>query len=193
MNLFNEVQEVLPKFKGYYHPTQTNEEGLSLFVKNTIKTNEVGDAFVFRWRDAMEHGDTKTLGRNLQYISLEQKGKKYFVANFYGLWNGVGKFDTEDRLGQSHKIKDFLDARNEDYKIIVGDFNLLSNTKSLGILEDGMRNLIKEYSVTSTRTSFYKKSERLADYALLSPNLIVKNFEVLADEVSDHSALLLEI
>ncbi len=60
-------------------------------------------------------------------------------------------------------------------------------------LEDfGLRNLIKEYGITSTRTSFYTKPEKFADYMLVSPGVEVKDFKVLPDEVSDHSPLYLE-
>ena len=57
-----------------------------------------------------------------------------------------------------------------------------------------MRNLVKEYEITSTRTSFYKKSEdKHADYIFVSNGIEVKDFRVLPEEVSDHSALYLEI
>ncbi len=75
-----------------------------------------------------------------------------------------------------------------------GDFNLLPDTQSIQILEDtGLRNLIKETGVTSTRTSHYTKPEKFADYAFVSKNLNIKEFKVLPDEVSDHSPLCLEI
>ena len=56
-----------------------------------------------------------------------------------------------------------------------------------------MRNLIHEYNINSTRTSFYTKPEKYADYIFTSKDLLIKNFEVLPEEVSDHAALLLEI
>ncbi len=40
--------------------------------------------------------------------------------------------------------------------ILCGDFNLMPDTKSIEILETGMQNLVKNYNVTSTRSSFYK-------------------------------------
>jgi endonuclease/exonuclease/phosphatase family metal-dependent hydrolase len=59
------------------------------------------------------------------------------------------------------------------------------------MLEDGMRNLIREYKITSTRTSFYPKTEKFADYFFVSPEVQVNDFQVLPDEVSDHAPLLL--
>ena len=56
-----------------------------------------------------------------------------------------------------------------------------------------MRNLIKEYGITSTRTSFYEKENKFADHAFVSSDIEVVDFKVLPDEVSDHAALYLEI
>lgn len=56
----------------------------------------------------------------------------------------------------------------------------------------GLRNLIKEHGITSTRTSLYTKEEKFADYVLIGPGIQVTNFEVLPDEVSDHAPLRIE-
>ena len=56
----------------------------------------------------------------------------------------------------------------------------------------GMRNLIKEYNITSTRTSFYKKPVRFADFVFVSKDIKVNDFKVLPDEVSDHAPLFLD-
>ncbi len=141
----------------------------------------------------MENNDGRTSGRNLQYVSVLYNREKYLISNFHGLWNAVDKLDSDDRIQQSQKIKDFIGKRKEQHKIIMGDFNLAPATKSIGMLECDMRNLIKEYEIKSTRTSFYTKSEKFADYAFVSPEINVKDFKVLPEEVSDHSALLLEI
>ncbi|MGH7175090.1 MAG: endonuclease/exonuclease/phosphatase family protein, partial [Minisyncoccia bacterium] len=61
------------------------------------------------------------------------------------------------------------------------------------VLTEGMRNLIEEYKITSTRTSFYDETEKFADYAFVSPEAKVLDFKVLPEEVSDHAALYLEI
>lgn len=109
----------------------------------------------------------------------------------HGLWNGKGKTDTAERILQSQEIKSFMDSVDGE-KVLCGDFNLLPGTESVKILEDGMKNLIKEYDVGSTRTSLYTKPEKHADYIFTSPDLNVVDFKVLPNEVSDHSALYLE-
>jgi len=130
--------------------------------------------------------------RNIQYVTLETIRGLITVINFHGLWNGQGKGDSEERLTQSENILNFVKGLSNDF-ILCGDFNLLPETKSLKMLEEhGLRNLIKEYGITSTRTSFYTKPERYADYIFTTKGMEVKEFKVLPEEVSDHSALLLE-
>ena len=77
-------------------------------------------------------------------------------------------------------------------KVLCGDLNLRPDTESVKILEKGMNNLIQTHKVNSTRTSYYPKPEKFADYIFTSPEITVKAFEVLKDEVSDHSPLLLD-
>ena len=55
-----------------------------------------------------------------------------------------------------------------------------------------MRNLIKEYRITSTRSHFYESDVRFADYVLVSPEIKVRDFRVLDDVVSDHLPLYVE-
>ena len=58
--------------------------------------------------------------------------------------------------------------------------------------EAGLRNLVSEFGVLSTRTRLYARPERFADYVFVSPGIDVQNFGVLPDEVSDHAPLALE-
>ena len=93
---------------------------------------------------------------------------------------------------QSDNIIRFLKTVKEPY-VFCGDLNLTPDTESLRKLEaSGMRNLIKEFGITSTRSSFYKKPMRFADYVFVSDGITVKEFKTLPDEVSDHLALYLE-
>ena len=95
-------------------------------------------------------------------------------------------------LKQSQIIKDFLAKRREKKQIVCGDFNLLPNTESMGMLEVGMRNLIKEFNIPTTRNKNYERAEKHADYVLISPTVGVKNFRAVDIEVSDHLPLMLE-
>jgi endonuclease/exonuclease/phosphatase family metal-dependent hydrolase len=192
INLYETITKLLPDHKGYHAPSQDDDEGLAIFVKPHIKLNDVGDVFVHRYRNAMENDDGTTIGRNIQYAQFAENDQDYTVINFHGLWNGGGKTDSPDRLNQSKKIKEFIETKAKGKVILVGDFNLEPNTESVAILEKGMRNLIKESGVTSTRSHHYTKPVKFADYAIVSNDLDVERFEVLQDPVSDHLPLLLE-
>jgi len=192
IDTFKTLQALLPDHEGYYAPSQADDEGLAIFVKPWLEPKRIGSMFVHRHLNAMEGEDGTTIGRNIQFLQFIQEGKEYTVINFHGLWNGGGKGDSPDRLSQSRKLRKFMDELASRRNILIGDFNLEPETESVAILEKGMRNLIKESGVTSSRTKHYTKPVRFADYAIVSNDLKVVTFEVMPDEVSDHSPLLLE-
>jgi len=77
---------------------------------------------------------------------------------------------------------------------LCGDFNLLPETKSLIMFEDaGMKNLIKEYNITSTRNKFKKFNKKISDYVFVSNNVNVSSFKVPDVLISDHLPMIFEI
>lgn len=191
-NLYTTISNLLPGHKGYYAPSQDNDEGIAIFVKDSLKLDETGDVFVYRHHNAMEVENRKTLGRNIQYIQFMQNNQEYTVVNFHGLWNGAGKTDSPDRLIQSWNIRGFIETKAKGKVILAGDFNLEPATESMTIIEKGMRNLIKENGITSTRSHLYKWENRFADYVIVSNDVMVARFEVLQDQVSDHLPMFLD-
>lgn len=191
-NLFEDMGQVLPQHIGYFASAQSGEYGLAGFIRKEFDLTETGDIFVHRHRDAMNDIDATSLGRNLQYFKIVGK-KPFTLMNFHGLWTGKGKEDTEERINQSKRIVEFIKSLSDEY-ILAGDFNLLPNTESIKILKDtGVRNLITEYGITNTRTSYYKKSsDTFADYTFVTPGIKVKEFKILPEEASDHAAMYLE-
>ena len=77
-------------------------------------------------------------------------------------------------------------------KIICGDFNLTLNTKSMTIIDENMRNLIREYNITSTRNHFFPYPDKFCDYVIVDKDVKVNDFRVLEDEISDHLPLVLD-
>lgn len=199
MNLLQDLQEILPNHRPHF-ATQSSgydytgyvdfplEYGVVTFVKDVIDATSSGHFF--------EPNSTHFLtGRvaegKAQHVSFVLQGKRITVCNLRGLWDGGGKADSLERMEQSKKIKAFFDGL-EGEKILAGDFNLLPDTVSMQLLEVGMKNLIKEYGVASTRSHYYVKESKFADYILVSPGIVVHRFGVLQDVVSDHLPLLLE-
>ncbi len=200
-NIFQELERVLSEYQGYFASTQDNVDirgpvdfansfGLAIFIKKSIKVEECDDVFVHGRRNGQTIG-AQTMGRNLQYITFNSNNKKYTIANFHGIWTGQGKGDTDERIKQSESIKKFLDGIEND-TVLGGDFNLLPNTQSLEIVREGRRDLIEKYNITSTRSGYYDRSEKMADYVFASPGIKINDFKVLPDEVSDHLALYLD-
>ncbi len=188
-NIFTELQAILPTHQSFFRPVLEGVYGIAIFVKKEIPVLEEGEVLIHKNVNYSEL--TGHHSRNLQWVKLKLNKKSLTIFNVHGLWNGMGKTDTLDRLAQSKKIKEFVNTITGP-RIICGDFNLKPDTESIKVLEHGLRNLIKENGIKSTRTSFYKKEEKFADYIFTSPEIKVKDFKVLSDEVSDHSPLYLE-
>jgi endonuclease/exonuclease/phosphatase family metal-dependent hydrolase len=86
-------------------------------------------------------------------------------------------------------------SQSNDISVLCGDFNLEPESETLTILATaGFTELVKAHAFPTTRTSFYKKSDKFADYMLINSFTAVKKFEVInKTEVSDHCPLFLHI
>ncbi len=191
--MLTNIGSILESHSLFFYPHYHDWYGLAMFVKKNFIIIEEGDIFVHKDKGWVHDEFAANHARNLQYVTIETKYGLQTILNFHGIWNGQGKDDSDDRLIQSDNISKFLSKINNPH-VLMGDFNLLPETKSLKILEDnGLRNLIKEFGVTSTRSSHYKKPLKFADYTLVSKEIKVKDFRVLPDEISDHLAMYLDI
>ncbi|MBI2024029.1 endonuclease/exonuclease/phosphatase family protein [Candidatus Giovannonibacteria bacterium] len=187
-----EISTLLENHTAFFKPHHLDHYGLMMLIKKDLDVISEGDVFVYKDRGHIPEGDVGFHARNVQFATIATKNGNRSILNFHGLWNGGGKGDSGDRLLQSDRIIQFMKTLSNPY-VMSGDFNLLPDTQSIKKLEDfGLSNLIKEHNITSTRTSFYTKAEKFADYALTSKEIIIKDFKVLTDEVSDHSPLYLE-
>ena len=189
LNIFSELQTLLPHHRGYFRPVVDNVFGICTFVNKSIEVIDEGDFTIYVNPNYQGKGPAHS--RILQWLKCRIHQQDYVILNVHGLWNGMGKTDTEHRLLQSEKIRAFMDTF-QGRKILCGDFNLRPDTESLKMLEKDMNNLVQAYQVSSTRTSYYPKAEKFADYILTSPDVAIKTFQVLKDEVSDHSPLMLD-
>ncbi|WP_298625963.1 endonuclease/exonuclease/phosphatase family protein [uncultured Legionella sp.] len=189
LNIFADLQKLLPQHYAIFKPAVENVYGIALLIKNNIDIIGEGDINIHQKQHYPGIGHNHD--RNLQWIECKIENKIYSVLNVHGLWNGQGKKDTPERITQSQRIRQFMDTINTP-KILCGDFNLRPDTESIKILEQGMINLVTAYNIRSTRTSFYTKEEKYADYILTSPEITINQFKVMNDEVSDHAPLFLD-
>lgn len=192
-NLLFKIQAALPNHVAYFRPSIKEYYGLAIFVKKGITVLEEGEEFVYRHKGYIPEGNLGFHARNIQHIKTILNGKELFVINFHGLWNGQGKTDTEDRIKQSENIISYIEKLPHDV-ILCGDFNLYPDTESIKRIEQkGLRNLIKENNIQSTRTSFYTNPDKFADYVFVTKTINVDSFEIMKEEVSDHCAMRLMI
>lgn len=192
-----DISKVLIGHTAYFRPHYGDNYGLLVFVKNTLELIEEGEIFVYKEKGYVFEGDPGNHACNLQYVKIQKGEKAYTILNFHGLWTGTGKGDSPDRIVQSEKIISFIQANDPTRFVLCGDFNLSPDTESIKMIADGLgaHNLIAEHGITSTRTSLYPstRENRFADYVFTGSAILVKDFKVLPDEVSDHAPLYVEI
>ena len=204
--LFEELKQLLPDFqaifssayKGWMDMEKVDfdvSQGQTMFVRKPFAIKDSGQIYIFGNANTEINTDFKNEPKIMQFVLLEKAGKQLLVGNIHGCWFPGEKLDTVERLEQSRVIVDFIKKYNCP-KVVVGDLNLELETKSIKILEKELRNLIKEYSITNTRNEIswerYHNRQSYADYAFVSSDINVKNFEVPYSLVSDHLPMLLD-
>lgn len=192
LKLLSDIKELLPHHYFYFVPDSfiQNYFGNVIFYKNTITINNHGN---FQIHKSKNKTNKKDRSRVLQFLEMDLEDTKLTIANTHCLWNEEGKMDNDDRIKQSKIISNFLNTIKTPV-VLCGDFNLLPDTESIKIIENaGVKNLIKEYNIKSTRTSFYKKPDKFADYIFVSQDIKIESFKLLPDEISDHAVLELVI
>lgn len=206
LNLFSEIEKLLPDFIPYNYlapdhalhfqfellPSDTRA-GQTIFVRKTLSVKNQGAFRCYTNDDTPGAILGGKITGSCEWVELQTtENENLTILNLHGLWQEKSqKADTPERFTQSEIIKKFLSSR-PGKKILCGDFNLIPTGESIKMLEENMVNLVKTHNITSTRSSFYTKPGKLADYILISPEIQVEKFKVLQDEVSDHLPLFLE-
>ena len=208
-NLFREIGEVLPEHRGMYFPAARGflhdgaktehpvEYGIAMFVRRSLPIIGERMDFVYSEFRHWGYGDPP-LSRNAHCVRLFDygNGKPVTIAHMHGLYDKRGKIDSDIREDQAHAFASLIGdvAEDGDAVIACGDWNVLPTSNTFTILKKlWLRDLVVGGGHTDTRSSFYKKNPRYADYMMVSPNVRVLDFEVVADpEVSDHRPLLLD-
>ncbi len=192
LKFFSSIKNVLKDYNGYFYPCYKDCFGLSIFVKKDLEILEEGEMIVYGGNSLNNEHDH---ARNMEFVKLNINNKIINILNIHGLWTGKGKDDNEDRIKQSQNIIDFIKTL-EGKVVLCGDFNLDPDTQSIKMIEDfGLKNLIRENNITTTRTSLYSKREisPFADYTFVSKDIEVESFEIMKEEVSDHAAMKIVI
>ncbi|MFA6524643.1 MAG: endonuclease/exonuclease/phosphatase family protein [Patescibacteria group bacterium] len=131
--------------------------------------------------------------RSMIVVEYKLKNRKLQIINLHGLYSR-NKKDSEKTINQTKFILEVV-KRKKIPTIIVGDFNLFPETKSIKMLDKKFRNLIKENKIKSTRPKFNDgtdKGENVVDYIFINDQIKVNKFEVFNTTISDHLPLILD-
>lgn len=206
MNVCSEIEKRLPDFIAltYRAPEEApyfesellagdTHPGQAIFVRKALNIMDKGGFRSYQGDIPAGADFGGKMTGSCQWVCLQDgNAEDVTIMNLHGLWQTkTEKIDTPERIAQSRVLRDFMNARNGK-KILCGDFNLKPDGESIRILEQGMTNLVKKFGITSTRSGFYTKPDKFADYILVSPEIQVRHFEVLQDAASDHLPLLLD-
>lgn len=189
---FEELQALLPDFAGLF-AEQVPGTGIATFVHKRHAIAHTR-SFVMLTSEEVSHlrmaDGAHYYPRVLQVTRLADATVS--ICNFHGV-PGKEKKDSPERALQSERLRAALRA-TPGPKVLVGDFNLRPDTSAVRDVEQGMRNLVIEGGFSSTRTLRYEKRTAMpyADYTFVTPDVDVRHFEVMSDDVSDHSPMSLE-
>ncbi|MCV9996762.1 endonuclease/exonuclease/phosphatase family protein [Pararhizobium sp. YC-54] len=212
-NLFEEIRAALPGHDGFFAPTARgdlfdggravpSEFGLATFVRKSLTVIAQAQDFV--------HGTFSSDGwgphpraRNAHCLRIfnhhggHGDGYPVSIAQMHGLRDVAGKGDTPARDAQTKALIELIGRvwHGGERLVVCGDFNVLPENRMFAALAGlGLTDLITSRGHADTRTSYYEKPGRFADYMLATPDVEVLRFDAVAEpEVSDHRALLLEM
>ena len=193
-DLYRLCAKELANFQGFLsEPYSSLGERLATFVRDGLS---VGDTDQVELHPPLRQvvGHTSFRAHSIaQHLRVSNGRRALQVVNTHGLWIAGGKEDAPERLRQSERL-DALVGTFRDPTVLCGDFNLLPNTESIRILEKGLRNLVREYHIPSTRSRWAPASKgKFADYVFVTPKLKVADFRVLDVLVSDHLPLMVDL
>ena len=129
-------------------------------------------------------------GRSLQHVVVPHESGLLNILNHHGYHLREHKNGNDETMRQCGLIADYA-KKLEGSVVLCGDFNLIPTSPSLEQINAVLVNHVKEKVIISTRTPLTPKTEA-CDFIFTSPDIGVKNFQVLDDIVSDHKALTIE-
>ncbi len=207
--LFEEICEALPDHDAAFCPVACgllyhgdepvpSQFGLATLTRRSLAV--IGRAADFVHGDFSAEGwGTHPRARNAHCVRLFDPARRaaIVVAHMHGLRDLAGKGDTSARRSQAEALAALVGrVRRPDERLVVcGDFNVLPGSETFAILGRlGLVDLVTSRGFTDTRTSFYARQNRFADYLLVSQQVEVLGFDVVEQpEVSDHRPLLLDM
>lgn len=207
-NFLRDVANALPDHMAVFCPAAqgdlwlgetryASQWGLATFVRKSIAIIAQAQGFVHGAFSSDGYGDhpRSRTGHAIRVFDFETR-RPAVIAHMHGLRDIHGKHDTPARLAQAKRLVQLVKniAEDGDSIIVCGDFNVLPDSETFAVLKElNLVELVTTDGFTDTRTSYYTKQSRYADYMLVNPAVKVDRFDVVKQpEVSDHCPLLLE-
>jgi endonuclease/exonuclease/phosphatase family metal-dependent hydrolase len=208
-NLFAEIRDILPNHVAVFCPCAQGELwrgneriasqwGIATYVHRSLPIIAQIQAFVHGAFSPCGYGDHPR-SRNAHAIRVFdfELGFPVTIAHMHGLRDPAGKHDNPARLAQAERLKTLVRsiAESGDRIVVCGDFNVTPDSQTFEALGAiGLTDLVTTRGFSNTRTSYYRKEGRYADYMLINDLLASATFEVVErPEVSDHCPLVLRM
>lgn len=152
--------------------------------------------FYYQWfRHITDRSDRRKNDhwRALTWVTIDTKQWPILIGNVHGCWTA----DKQSTPRTMHQIKQIIEITTNYKKVLLlWNFNLLPETPEIKLLESHFQNAWKIFSIASTRPDFddgLDKGNQIIDYAFVSQDSKIIDFQVPSLNISDHLALLLEI
>lgn len=145
---------------------------------------------------AIETRDFQDDPRTALFVELQKEEERIRFITTHLSW-GRSSNDTPLKLEPGRKLYEFIKTVEKPF-ILTGDFNVNPSSQIVKMIDSLARNLTTENGVTNTLNPRTHKAPHLfppgltVDYIYVSDGVIVKDFYVVGEDISDHLGLYLE-
>jgi len=204
-NTYAELQKLLEeKYYGALSVTQRYASspdaylGNAIFYKKNFFLKEKKEIVLSKF-DPFPFGSTdfSKVGRAFLHLTFEINDKQISFLNIHAAW-GPDNIEKPYQTEQGEILVNYLKAVAPPF-VLSGDFNLTPEQPLIKKIDTLARNLTSENKITNTLNPKNHRAKQLfpkglaVDYIFVSRDIIVKNFAVIDEGVSDHFGLIAEI
>ncbi len=190
LDLAEQIQSLLPNHQLTQAPSREQwGEQLALAVRRSLR---IYQSDYRRIVAAGPPGIDSSGGAFLQTVTVEHAGRPLRIGHLHGYWE---RDEGEDKPPRDEQIANLMAWIDEETSPVVlcGDFNMNRASRGIDRLSARLTNLIRTHDVPTTRPRWNAYHGTVADYCFVSPELAVRSFTVLSDDVSDHLPLMLQL
>jgi endonuclease/exonuclease/phosphatase family metal-dependent hydrolase len=203
IDTFSYLQKELTNYEGHLLKMfrvidkPNNYMGPATFVRKGIEIIGYEEVWMTDFWEITEDNDNPV---DRPYAVLVTKIKtineELLLVNGQFTW-GPRPFDTDITIERSKKVYDYLKSAKRNF-ILTGDFNVDSRTITVMQFEDLGKNLTRDHKITNTLNPRLHRAKHLfpqgipCDQVIVSSDIIVKNFLLVEEDLSDHFGLALQ-